>query len=110
MRLSTEIISVNDIKEESILEIGTKSEIISIISEVCSEFYFHDGYYYLPNCSVENPSYFCWKVYLGNDDPVKIIFISPHTDQCDLTIIKNISQRLKCHLFDPQNNEFILAE
>lgn len=109
MRVSPKIISINDIKEEDILEIGTRSQIVSLISQVCPEFSFNESYY-LPGYTGYNASYFCWKVCLGNDDPLKIIHISPHVGKCDLTIIKNISQRLKCHLFDPQYSEFICVK
>ncbi|MCV3216325.1 hypothetical protein OGM63_22890 [Plectonema radiosum NIES-515] len=110
MRVSPKIISINDINEEDILEIGTKSEIVCIISELCPEYSFDESCYYLPGYTEDNTSHFRWRVCLGNDDSVKMIHISPHIGKCDLTIIKNICQRLKCRVFDPQYSEFILTE
>ncbi|GAX40037.1 hypothetical protein NIES4075_09990 [Tolypothrix sp. NIES-4075] len=60
MRLSPDILSINDIKEENILEIGTKSEIISIISKLCPQFSFNENYYYLRVDTEDNTSHFCW--------------------------------------------------
>ena len=110
MRLLPDIISINNIKEESILEIGTYSEIVCIISQLCPEYSFEESFYYLPGYTEDNTSHFCWRVCLGNDDPVKMIHISPHVGKCDLTIITNICQRLKCRLFDSQYSELILSE
>ncbi|RCJ26791.1 hypothetical protein A6770_26170 [Nostoc minutum NIES-26] len=108
MRVLPELVSIDDISEANILEIGTKSEIISIISELFPEVLSHEGYYYLPECRREDSSNSSiWGVWLGDDEPVKLIYIKPHVGMCDLTIIQDICQQLKCSIFDPQNGAFI---
>ncbi|MBH8564225.1 hypothetical protein I8748_18875 [Nostoc sp. CENA67] len=108
IRVSPELVSINDLNEANILEIGTKSEIISRISELFPEVSSHEGYYYLPGCRRENSSNSSiWEVWLGDDEPVKLICIKPHVGMCDLTILQDISQQLKCSIFDPQDGGFI---
>jgi hypothetical protein len=60
MRVSPELVSIDDIIETNILEIGTKSAIISTISELFPEVCSHEGYYYLPGDRRENSSNSIW--------------------------------------------------
>jgi hypothetical protein len=107
MRVSPEIVSINDINEENILALGTKLEILSELSKFGAEISVDDGCCYLPKSSVENSSSFCWKLCLGDDEPIKMIHISPHIGKCNLKIIEDICEQLKCRIFDPQHDQFI---
>ncbi|MEH2203851.1 MAG: hypothetical protein V7K53_07160 [Nostoc sp.] len=107
MRISPKLLSINHINEENILEIGTSTEIISVIYELYPDVRFDADCYYFPGCSRENSSdYSVWKVCLG-DEPVKLIYISPHVGKCDLRIIQDLCHQFKCRIFDPQHGEFI---
>lgn len=107
MRVSPNVNSIDDIHENNILEIDSKAKIIEVIYQIYSQVSFDDVYYYFPGCYGENPTHSCWKLFLGDDDTVRCLFVTPHVDMCDLKVIESLCERLSCRIFDPQQSKFI---
>ncbi|MBD2447247.1 hypothetical protein H6G76_08720 [Nostoc sp. FACHB-152] len=106
IKVTPNVNSMDDINENNILEIASKAKVIDIISEIYPTVSFYECYYYLPGCC-EDDNNSRWKVHFEEDKPIKFISVSPHIGICDLKVIENLCELLKCRIFDPQNSRFI---